>query len=128
MPDYLWENIQPISRAAMHNAFGFDNRDLGQDAVLSEVFATLQKVEGVEYVKVNAFGFVSDTDSSGAPVSPAALVAQVDKLVKNADPANLPSRVVANLATLGDNGILPAQIAYLTDKVPDCLLLTELTG
>jgi len=128
LPDYLWENVAPVVRAAMLQAFGFDNRDLGQDAKLGEVFAAIQQVEGVQYIKVNSFGAVSDTDDQGNPVSPSALATQVDKLVKTVDPKNLPSRMVASLATPGPNGILPAQIAYLSDKVPDCLLLTEITG
>jgi len=51
----------------------------------------------------------------------------LNNLIQSADPANLPSRIVASPARPGDPaGILPAQIAYLSTVVPDCLLLSEL--
>jgi len=39
LPDYLWEAVEPKIRAAMLDAFGFTRRGLGQDALLSEVYA-----------------------------------------------------------------------------------------
>jgi hypothetical protein len=126
LPDYLWDNVSPVVRAAMLRTFGFDNRELEQDAVLSEVFSTIQSVAGVDYVKVDAFGAVSDVDDTGKPLTPDALTKALKKIVQSAYPANLPSRIVANSARMGATGILPAQIVYLSATVPDCLLLSEL--
>jgi len=126
LPDYLWDNVAPLVRAAMLHKFGFDNRQLQQDAILSEVFAATQSVEGVDYVKVDAFGAISDIDSFGQPLDPDALTKALKNLIQNADPANLPSRIVANSSRVGSAGILPAQIAYLSAAVADCLLLSEL--
>ena len=126
LPDYLWENVSPVVRAAMLQKFGFDGRELEQDAVLSEIFATVQSVVGVDYVKVDAFGAIADIDAAGKPLTPDDLTKALKNLIQTADPANLPSRIVANSARAGGSGILPAQIAYLSAAVPDCLLLSEL--
>lgn len=126
LPDNLWDNLATVVRAAMVQTFGFDNRQLEQDAVLSEVFSTIQSVVGVDYVKVTAFGAVSDVDDAGKPLTPEDLTKALKKLVESADPANLPSRIVGNSARMGSTGILPAQIVYLSATVRDCLLLTEL--
>ena len=126
LPDYLWDDVSPVVRAAMLQEFGFDNRQLEQDAALSEVFAAMQSVEGVDYVKVDAFGAISDVDSSGQPLDPDGLAKALKTLIQNADPASLPSRIVANSARVGSAGILPSQIAYLSATVADCLLLSEL--
>jgi hypothetical protein len=125
-PDYLWENVAHVVRDVMLRKFGFDGRELEQDAVLSEVFSTMQSVEGVDHVKVNAFGAIPDVDESGKPLTPDALTKAVKNLIQNADPVNLPSSIVANSARPGATGILPAQIAYLSATVQDCLLLSEL--
>jgi hypothetical protein len=126
LPDYLWENVSPVVRAAMLRKFGFDYRELEQDAVLSEVFSTIQSVEGVDYVKIDAFGAISDVDDAGKPLTPDDLTKVLKNLIQTADPAKLPSRIVANSARPGASGILPAQIAYLSATVQDCLLLSEL--
>src|SRR5882724_2737915 len=126
LPDYLWENVSPVVRTAMMRKFGFDWRELEQDAVLSEVFSTIQSVVGVDFVKVYAFGAISDVDADGKPLTPDDLTKALKDLIQSADPAKLPSRIVANSARPGDNRILPAQIAYLSTIVPDCLLLSEL--
>jgi hypothetical protein len=126
LPDYLWENIAPVVRAAMMNRFGFDARELEQDAVLSEVFSTLQSVVGVDYVRVDAFGAISDVDADGKPLTPDDLTKAFKKLIQEADPGHLPSRIVAGPARASGSVVLPAQIAYLGTAVPDCLLFSEL--
>ena len=126
LPDYLWEDVSPVVRAAMLRKFGFDYRELEQDAVLSEVFSTIQSVEGVDHVNIDAFGAISDVDDAGKPLTPDDLTKALKNLIQTADPAKLPSRIVADSARPGASGILPAQIAYLSTTVQDCLLLSEL--
>jgi len=126
LPDYLWAEIAPVVRAAMLGKFGFDARELEQDAVLSEVFSTIQSVVGVDYVKVDAFGAISDMDANGSPLTPDDLTKAFKNLIQSADPAKLPSRIVANSPSVSGSAILPAQIVYLSAAVPDCLLLSEL--
>ena len=47
-PDYLWEKVEPRIRAALLDAFSFERRELGQDALLSEAISAMQRVTGAE--------------------------------------------------------------------------------
>jgi hypothetical protein len=114
---YLWELVEPKIRAAMLKYFGFDARELGQDAISSEVLSVIQAVPGVEYVDLDHFGSISQ-DSLLNPTSIATFVAT-------------DARVEAKLAALdpiamGLPTFNPAQIAYLTPTVADTLLLSEI--
>jgi hypothetical protein len=111
LPDYLWEKVEPKVRAAMLQAFGFDRRDLGQDAVLSEAYRAIQGVPGVDYVDVDVFttrdpeDLLKETDLEGQPKK----------------------RLRASLATIDDDGTIhPAQLLYLSPEVADTLILKEL--
>jgi len=107
LPDYLWEAVEPKIRAAMLEAFGFDRCDLGQDALLSEVYRVIQGVRGVDLVDVNLF----------ARKDPESLLASLEIGEQ---------RLRADLARSDENGaIQPAQILYLTPEVADTLILKE---
>ena len=125
---YLWEKVEPQVRAALLEAFGFESMELGQNVLLSQVIATIQAVEGVDYVDVDFLegltaGQASDPDmlvdwlgstaetSAGSP--PGAVVVQ-------------PARVDADAAEAGLH-LLPAQLAYLNPELPDSLILREVT-
>ena len=60
LPDYQWEKVEPQIRSALLDAFGFDRRELGQSAFLSEVVSVIQQVEGVDYVDMVVFDSVSE--------------------------------------------------------------------
>ncbi len=53
--DYLWEPVVTELRTTLLETFGFEQRELGQDVVLSEVISVMQAVPGVEYVDIDAF-------------------------------------------------------------------------
>ncbi|MDB5034135.1 MAG: hypothetical protein JWQ98_1376 [Chlorobi bacterium] len=119
-PDYQWESVEPKIRAALLDAFSFGRRELGQDVLLSEVISTIQRIDGVVYVDVDALDTVDETSlttalGSGKGLSP-----------------GLRERVVAGLATDRSKGtgasrtIPPAQLAILSPDVPDTLILTQL--
>jgi hypothetical protein len=122
LPDYLWEKVEPQIRSALLDAFGFDRRELGQSAFLSEAVSVIQQVDGVDYVDMVVFDSVSDAD-----------------LAKLASLASLERKsfVEVKLAKLNDDPIntdptkliLPAQLAYLSPNVKDTLILNpvELT-
>jgi hypothetical protein len=114
LPDYFWDAVEPQIRAALLDAFGFARRCLGQDALLSEVYATIQKVRGVDRVDVNLF----------ARKDPEDLTAGLD-LGDPKDPAVPAPRLRARLAWVDAQGIHPAQLLYLTPEVPDTLILKE---
>jgi predicted phage baseplate assembly protein len=119
-PEYQWESVAPQIRAALLEAFSFERRELGQDALLSEVLSTMQGVPGVAYVDVDIFDHVAET------VSPDALPQLLDNLRLNA-------RIIVHTARIDsaalDPGrrIRPAQLAFVTPEVPDTFLLRELS-
>ena len=120
-PDYLWEAVEPKVRAALLERFGFDRRDLGQDALLSEAVAAAQSVEGVLYVDIDTF------DNIPEGITPADLLNLGSDL-------GLRARVRASLARVDATALdpavrlRPAQLAVLTPLVPDTLLLREIKG
>ena len=114
-PDRRWEDLEPRIRTALYEAFDFESRRLGQDVFLSEVQATIQRVEGVLSVDVDTLDRV-----------------RIDPVTLDADPLGLPAsgRLVVETARLESDGsrILPAQVALLRPDVPDTLILTEVTS
>jgi predicted phage baseplate assembly protein len=123
LPDYQWEAQEPKIRAALLDAFSFDNRELGQSAFLSEAVGLIQSVEGVAYVDVQKFDGVPEDITA-------------DQLSGLAGTLTLQSLVRANLAMpdrSADPGkpcqrIPPAEIVFLTPDIPDTLILTEISG
>ncbi len=122
-PDYAWESVEPKIRAALLDAFGFQRRELGQSAFLSEVLSAIQQVKGVAFVDMEIFDSVSASarDISGLLKTlerkPHVQV-QLARPNPNPDPDN----------TDPDQRIFPAQLAYLTAEIPDTLILKELTA
>ncbi|MEU6657784.1 putative baseplate assembly protein [Streptomyces sp. NPDC046821] len=72
-PDYAWEVVEPRLRAALLRRLGFDGRELGQPAALSEVLATAHSVPGVDYVDVDVF---TGVPASATPEEMARLIAE----------------------------------------------------
>ena len=58
--DYQWEPVATEIRAALLDSFGFQKRALGQPVLLSEVISSIQKIDGVAYVDVDAFGGIPE--------------------------------------------------------------------
>ncbi|MFI9047835.1 putative baseplate assembly protein [Streptomyces sp. NPDC053427] len=54
-PDHAWPLVEPRVRRALLARLGYDGRELGQPAHLSEVLAAAQAVPGVDHVDVDAF-------------------------------------------------------------------------
>ncbi|WP_416979771.1 putative baseplate assembly protein [Streptomyces sp. T028] len=57
-PDHSYDLVEPKVRRALLERLGFDSRELGQPAYLSEAIAAAQAVPGVEYVDVDVFAGV----------------------------------------------------------------------
>lgn len=120
-PDYLWEAVEPVLRAALIEKFGFARRELGQDALPGEALSVMQAQAGVAYVDLDTF------DAVGEDTSPQGL-ANLGTTLK------LQPRVLVNKAKINPKAIdptkriLPAELAYLNPGVADTLILTELTG
>jgi hypothetical protein len=128
-PDYLWEKIEPKIRTALLDAFSFERRELGQDALLSEAISVMQSVVGVEYVDVDTFGGVSEkrADSTGARRlrTPAEIADEVQVIVELSGSQGPEHRVGVNLADFEGQDLRPAQLAYLSPLLPATLILNE---
>ncbi|HEX8777158.1 MAG TPA: putative baseplate assembly protein [Rhodanobacter sp.] len=129
-PDYTWESVEPVLRAVLLDAFGFERRALAQNVYVSEIVACMQAVRGVAWVDIDAF------DQAGEQRILAGLGGGNDKgdgLIRTATglqawPALLPY-VQALPARFDTDGrtVLPAQLACFLPDVPDTLLLQEAT-
>ena len=109
-PDYLWDALEPKIRAAMLEAFSFENIELGEDLLLSTAIRTIQSVRGVVYVDIDTFDMISELEVA-------------EGFTRNLAP-NL--KLNDRLKIRGDGKNFPAQLAYLTPDVPDTLILQEL--
>ncbi|MBN3929942.1 putative baseplate assembly protein [Streptomyces verrucosisporus] len=69
-PDHSWALVEPRLRQALLDAMGFQGRELGQPARLSEVLATAHSVPGVEHVDVDVFSGVPASALPGGPLLP----------------------------------------------------------
>ncbi|MFJ2627338.1 putative baseplate assembly protein [Streptomyces sp. NPDC087532] len=65
-PDHTWEVVEPRLRRALLHRLGFEGRELGEPACLSEVLATAHSVPGVDYLDVDVFTGISASDVAGA--------------------------------------------------------------
>ena len=133
-PDHRWELVEPIVRAALVDAFGFDRRDLGQPVFLSEVMSAIQQVPGVVAVDIVLFDSVSETLAS----QPAELADALEAMAAPSPPGPEPRAFIpVALARPGveclpsGNGdqpaTCPAQIALFSADVTATLTLTEWT-
>jgi hypothetical protein len=123
LTNYQWEAVEPQIRAALLNAFGFDNRELGQSAFLSKAISLMQGTEGVAYVDIQVFdGVAEDITASQLAGLGSSLrlnpfvkadLAQVDPTADPADPCKR---------------VRPAELVFLTPDIPDTFILTEITG
>jgi predicted phage baseplate assembly protein len=123
LPDYRWESVEPKIRAALLDTFSFERRELGQDAVLSEVIGTIQHVPGVAYVDVDTFGPLPEK-SAGADIPLREIPGKIQELAAEGGPR---PRVLVKMAGPREGAIRPAQLAFLTPHVPDTLILKEIT-
>jgi len=123
LPDYLFEKVEPMIRAALLEVFSFERRELGQDALLSDAIATIQNVEGVAYVDIDKFDWVDEkkvVDHLAGGVSLGEIIERKERI-----PVSL-ARVDTN-ETHPAERIKPAEIAYLSPDIPDTIILSEIS-
>jgi len=106
--------------------------------MLSEIVSAIQRIKGVGYVDVDAFGGIpektAELDSKGKPtgkrrlLTPDEIAEVVQQIVGPANGTDFvqPSRVDVNLADFEKGGLRPAQLAIFTDAVPDTLILNQI--
>jgi hypothetical protein len=115
LADFAWEFVEPKVRAALLDEFGFDNVEIGQDLLLSDAIAVIQAVPGVDYVDVDVFDRISESDLLGGfDPGPALALTASDRITVN------------GALRVGGGKIAAAELAYLTKEVPETLILQEL--
>jgi hypothetical protein len=122
LPGYEFDQVAPQIRTTLLDTFSFDNQDLAQSIALSQVVSAIQNVSGVQYVTVQVFDSISQSDTASA----AALQAKLDELVTAQAPK---SNIVVPPAQLDPStGVIqPAGLAFLSADLPETLILTEAT-
>jgi predicted phage baseplate assembly protein len=161
-PDHAWEIVEPRLRQALLRRLGYDGRELGRPARLSDVLATAHSVPGVDYMDVDVFtgvpasatpeeltGILTDPGPPKAtvPAHPATYdekthtvraangetlseicakygIALAELLRLNPDITDT-RRLPKGRSVFVFRGIRPAQLALLSPKAADTLILTE---
>ena len=161
-PDHAWDIVEPRLRQALLRRLGYDGRELGRPARLSDVLATAHSVPGVDYIDVDVFtgvpasatpeeltGILTDPGPPRAsvPAHPAAYdekihtvraangetlseicakygVPLAELLRLNPDITDT-RRLAKGRSVFVFRGIRPAQLAMLSPKAADTLILTE---
>ncbi|MFJ9929871.1 putative baseplate assembly protein [Streptomyces misionensis] len=161
-PDHAWETVEPRLRKALLLRLGYEGRELGRPARLSEVLATAHSVPGVEYVDVDVFTGVPasatpdrlaallagpGTPRTSVPAHPAAYDEQtytvrdaggetlssvcarhgipLDRLLRLNPDITDTRRLARGRTVVVFRGIRPAQLAMLSARAADTLILTE---
>ena len=122
--DYQWEPVVTELRATLLDAFGFEQRELGQDVVLSDLIRVMQSVRGVEYVDVDVFGGIPEKISENGIrrlLTPEEIAESGNALQTK----GAPQRLNVNLAEFEDKVLRPAQLAFMTPDVPETLILNQ---
>jgi len=121
-PDYAFESVEPLIRAALLAGFSVEARDLGQPAFLSEAIAMMQAVPGVASVDPVVFDAVTDDTTAGQLEQLASTLTVrrfVESDVAHRDPA-------APLDADACTRLRPADLVFLTPGIPATLILTEI--
>ena len=106
LPDYEFTVVASKIKSELLSRFSFNNRDLGQQVLESEIVSTMQNIEGVTYVDLDVLDIVSDDLSS--------LTRQL----------SIPTSATAEPRSLSIK-VLPGQLAFLAPEVPRTLTLLE---
>ncbi|MFI6007764.1 putative baseplate assembly protein [Streptomyces sp. NPDC051243] len=161
-PDHAWEVVEPRLRQALLRRLGYEGRELGRPARLSDVLATAHTVPGVDYIDVDVFTGVPAsatpeeltailTDPGPPKASVPAYPAAYDEKIHTVRAANGETlseicakygvplaellrlnpditdtrRLAKGRSVFVFRGIRPAQLAMLSPKAADTLILTE---
>ncbi|MEM9121531.1 MAG: putative baseplate assembly protein, partial [Cyanobacteria bacterium P01_F01_bin.56] len=137
LPDYRWELVEPKVRAKLLETFSFEHRELGQSVALSEMISAMQQVPGVDFVDVDIFDRISESEAMmitadepdqatlSKKLEKIAAGLYVDDVTGEAQSQPRP-QVQVNLARrIHPSGVRPAQIAIFSPEIADTLILQE---
>ncbi|MFE1310378.1 putative baseplate assembly protein [Streptomyces sp. NPDC058755] len=131
-PDHAWEYVEPRLRQALLLRLGYEGRELGRPARLSEVLAAAHSVPGVDYVDVDVF---TGVPASATPEQLTALLASpgTPRASVPAHPASYEERTHTVRDTHGEtlssvcasHGISLAELLRLNPDITDTRRLDE---
>ena len=103
-PEIIWDDIEPAVRAELTQTYGYDQRGINEDIIISDLIAVIHRIDGVLSCAITQIGLIPYT------IDPVTLAAF--------SPPALPQ---------GGTGSIPVTgVAYLSDSVADTLILTEI--
>jgi predicted phage baseplate assembly protein len=124
---YEFKPVQAAVQTRLAAVYSFGNREFAQPIYFSDAVTSIQEVSGVEAVRILQFGLVHEKTDEGT-LTP--LEGIGDRLVKIAD-GSRPQPVLdvpdTGLVALPDGSLVirPAEIAFVTPRVPDLITLRE---
>ena len=133
LPDYRWESVGPMIRTHLLETFSFQQRALAQAVYSSEVLAAIHSVTGVDYVDLNVFSSIAESEVITDPENEEAQESWLDKLENIAQtemktpPPPLIEVKRGRISRSAQSQLVPAQLAVLSPEVPDTLKLEALT-
>lgn len=127
-PDYELDRVEALIRGSLLDAFSFERSALGKSVYLSDAIAVIQHIRGVDWVDVDIFGGISESEL----LNQKALESTVSELgplprvfcAKAASSQDAPDRAALwNEVNGMTPRFLPSQLAYLVPQVPRTLAL-----
>jgi predicted phage baseplate assembly protein len=112
-PDFTWATVEPAVRAELLDAYGYTQRDIDEDIIISDLIAVIHRVAGVVSCTITSMGLVPSDSSPDqlAKFSPSA-------------PDSGQVEVAGGLSINITDGRIPVTgVAYLSDTVADTLIL-----
>lgn len=138
LPDYVWDTVATQVRTRLLDTFSFEQRDLGQDVLLSEVISAIQAVPGVAHVDVDLLTAVPEKKAEAGTrrlLTPDEITQVINQLLQerqseqakpDVQKKHPQSRIPVGLADHEDGTLRPAQLAILSPNVPDTLILNRI--
>lgn len=121
--DFEFEAVRAAARKRVLQKFGFEQREFGQDVVLSELVATIQDTQGIVGVMVDGFGTIKERDANGSLNSLEMIVDQL-KVIADATQPIVQRIPISRTRRIGDT-IHAAEIAFFSQRLQQTLILNE---
>ena len=116
-PALAWTDVSAALQTALFGAFGYPQRQLGQDVIISEIVAVAHSVPGVESFSVTAITLIPTT----------ATATGIERLIRALPKPPRSGRLpVPPVSSAG--GPPAAAVAFLSDTMTDTLILQQVVG
>ena len=138
LPGYEWDKVVTQVRDGLLDAFGFEQRHLGQDVQLSEITSIIQGVPGVAYVDVDLLAEIPEKRVDGSTrrlLTPEENTQQINELLAEREAERAKPdirkkhpqpRITVGPAASDGGTLRPARLAILSRAVPGTLTLNRI--